>query len=281
MARLDALNTAQVYLLYQQLEEARAGRGAERGRLADERTALELRARAEPEVLALLARQILLLNRHDRLLAAEERLATLQMRLLQRLVYAREEESLARQLEAAASRGGFDWLDAITWASGLRRSYKKRALWLREVMAYVEDLVTPEPVLVPGLKSEWVTVLRVMDGDGAVLEDGRRVRYIGIDAPELRRRHPEPYAEEARDLNHALVAGKRLRLERDESEVDVHGRLLRYVWVGRRLVNAELVRRGAAFAFPVPPDRRFRDQLARLEREARRDRRGLWAKGWE
>lgn len=281
MARLDALNTAQVYLLYQQLEEARAGRGAERGRLADERAALEHRARAEPEVLDLLARQILLLNRHDRLLAAEERLATLQMRLLQRLVYAREEESLARQLEAAASQGGFDWLDALTWASGLRRNYKKRALWLSELMAYVEDLVTPEPVLVPGLKSEWVTVVRVTDGDGAVLEDGRRVRYIGIDAPELRRRHPEPYAEEARDLNHALVAGKRLRLERDESEVDVHGRLLRYVWVGRRLVNAELVRRGAAFAFPVPPDMRFRDKLARLEREARRDRRGLWAKGWE
>ena len=283
MSHLESLTTARLYTLFHDLEEARAALGAERKELSSRRQdALQRAVEANDEGLRpLLARQIVLLERRDRLLAAQQALADKQMRLVERLVYAREEQALARHLEEAVAGRGLDWLDALVWAEGLRRGGARRARAVGELLAWVEEMWTPMPEPVAGLRTEWATVARVPDGDGAVLDDGRRVRYLGIDAPEMGRPHPEPYAREARDLNAGLVAGQRVRLERDLSDTDVHGRLLRYVWRGEQLVNAELVKRGAAFAFPVPLDTRFKILLARLERQARRARRGLWAEGWE
>ena len=48
-------------------------------------------------------------------------------------------------------------------------------------------------------------VARVIDGDTCVLENGERVRYLGINAPE----EGDPYFEEATEANHNLVAGER------------------------------------------------------------------------
>lgn len=113
--------------------------------------------------------------------------------------------------------------------------------------------------------------------DGDTIEasiDGslRRVRYIGIDTPE----RIECYFQEASARNAALVEGKRVRLEKDVSEIDRYGRLLRYVYVGDLFVNAELVREGYASAATVPPDVRHADLFRRLAREAREAERGLW-----
>ena len=83
---------------------------------------------------------------------------------------------------------------------------------------------------------------------------------------------------EAWQANRRLIEGKEVRLERDLSDTDKYGRLLRYVYVDDTLVNAELVRLGLAEARAYPPDTRYQDLLAQLEREARRDGRGMWAK---
>lgn len=118
-------------------------------------------------------------------------------------------------------------------------------------------------------------VTRVIDGDTIEASiDGslRRVRYIGIDTPE----RIECYFQEATMRNAALVEGKSVRLERDVSETDRYGRLLRYVYVGDLFVNAELVREGYAAAATVPPDVRHADLFRRLAREAREAERGLW-----
>lgn len=122
-----------------------------------------------------------------------------------------------------------------------------------------------------------VRVTQVIDGDTIVVQGSYRVRYIGIDTPEVRPQ-PKAYAMEAWQANRRLVEGKAVRLERDVSETDRYGRLLRYVFVDGVFVNAELVRQGLARAKAYPPDIKYQDYLERLEQEAKRAGRGMWAR---
>lgn len=97
------------------------------------------------------------------------------------------------------------------------------------------------------------TVVHIIDGDTIDVNlNGEivRVRYIGIDAPELN----EPCGPEASAANAFLVAQQTVRLVKDVSEQDSFGRLLRYVYVGSRFVNAELVKQGLAEPVRYPPD---------------------------
>lgn len=120
-------------------------------------------------------------------------------------------------------------------------------------------------------------VTQVIDGDTIIIEGGYRVRYIGIDAPEVYPR-PEAYGIQAWQANRELVEGKRIHLERDISETDKYGRLLRYVYVDGIFVNAELVGQGLAQAKAYPPDTKYQGYLEKLEQEARKAERGIWAK---
>ena len=121
-------------------------------------------------------------------------------------------------------------------------------------------------------------VTRVIDGDTIVVEGDYRVRYIGIDTPELYPQ-PEAYGIEAWQLNRRLVEGKCVRLERDVSETDRYGRLLRYVYVDDVFVNARLVSEGLARAEAYPPDIKYQNYLKELEQEARRAGKGIWGGG--
>ncbi|HST04539.1 MAG TPA: thermonuclease family protein [Chloroflexia bacterium] len=124
-------------------------------------------------------------------------------------------------------------------------------------------------------------VTRVIDGDTIEVSiDGAlyRVRYIGIDTPETVApdRPVGCYGPEASAANKALVEGKEVTLEKDVSEVDQYGRLLRYVYVGSTFVNAELVQQGYAHAYTYPPDVKYNAYLLSLQQEARSAHRGLW-----
>jgi micrococcal nuclease len=125
-------------------------------------------------------------------------------------------------------------------------------------------------------------VTRVVSGDGAYIEAGGRiemVRYIGINTPEIQ--HPtrgaELYREAAREANRRLVEGRWVTLVLDTQPRDRYGRLLAYVYVGDRLVNAALAHQGYAEATTYPPNVRHRDYLVNLEQEAWTALRGLWA----
>lgn len=132
------------------------------------------------------------------------------------------------------------------------------------------------------------SVRRVVDGDTVELADGRLVRYIGIDTPEVRRRKgggwvedPEPMGREATEFNRRLVEGRPVRLEFDVQTHDRFGRLLAYVYVspdGEReaMANAELLRAGLAQPLTIPPNVRHAELFRGLAEAARRDRRGLW-----
>src|SRR5207244_2508697 len=91
------------------------------------------------------------------------------------------------------------------------------------------------------------TVGSVSDGDTLTLRDGRRIRLVQIDTPELG--SGECYSRAAWKALLALVpVGSRVTLEADPAldSIDRYGRLLRYVKRGSLNVNLELVRRGAA-----------------------------------
>ncbi|MCM8794841.1 MAG: thermonuclease family protein [Candidatus Omnitrophica bacterium] len=124
-------------------------------------------------------------------------------------------------------------------------------------------------------------VERVIDGDTAVLTGGERVRYIGIDTPELH--HPkkpvEYYAREAKEFNRQLVEGKKVRLEFDVDRRDKYKRLLAYVFLeDGTFVNAELLRQGYAQLLTVPPNVKYTDLFVQCQKEAREANRGLWGK---
>ena len=126
-------------------------------------------------------------------------------------------------------------------------------------------------------------VKNVIDGDTIELSNGARVRYIGIDTPEIRKRDgvrwryaPEPYALEAKDVNSELVGKRKVRLEFDIEKKDKYGRLLAYVYADGEMVNAELLRRGYASLYMFPPNVKHRAFLAAAQEEARRARRGIW-----
>lgn len=149
---------------------------------------------------------------------------------------------------------------------------------------------TPAPI--PGAPdrptgpTQDATLVRVVDGDTiGVMVGGveERVRYIGIDTPELNTSSPatpDPYAEAATEANRRLLAGGRLVLEKDVSERDQYGRLLRDVWLERdgawTLVNLALVVEGYAQGSTYPPDVKYVDVLLAAQRVAREEQRGLW-----
>jgi len=133
--------------------------------------------------------------------------------------------------------------------------------------------------------TESARVVRVVDGDTIVVRLGghdQRLRYVGMDTPEtVKPGSPvEWMGPEANRANTALVEGQTVVLEKDVSETDEYGRLLRYVWlvVGDRwtLVNLELVRQGYAQVETDPPDVRYADRFVAAQRAAREAGLGLW-----
>jgi micrococcal nuclease len=116
--------------------------------------------------------------------------------------------------------------------------------------------------------------------DGASIEvilGGQRriVRYLGIAAPRVA--PTECYGAQAAARNSELVEGQIVRLERDQTDADPAGRLLRYVYVGARFINAELLIGGHARVAVLAPDTRYEAQFRGWETEARNAGRGLWS----
>ncbi|MBI4836649.1 MAG: thermonuclease family protein [Candidatus Abawacabacteria bacterium] len=123
-------------------------------------------------------------------------------------------------------------------------------------------------------------VMRVIDGDTIELNTGEKVRYIGIDAPEVNSRDTKIscYANEATARNRSLVENKEITMQKDVSETDRYGRLLRYVYVDNLFVNHALVADGFARAKDYPPDSKYKSLLANTETEAKVIKQGLWGK---
>jgi micrococcal nuclease len=131
--------------------------------------------------------------------------------------------------------------------------------------------------------SRYAHVARVIDGDTLALDDGERVRLIGVDTPETV--HPsknvQPFGKQATAFTRGLVLGKRVRLDYDPANAhdghkDKYRRTLAYVFLpDGSLLNAEIIRQGYGFAYTRFPFQRL-DEFRRYEREAWEESRGLW-----
>jgi micrococcal nuclease len=127
--------------------------------------------------------------------------------------------------------------------------------------------------------AEWKKVRWVDDGDTVVLSDGTKVRYIGINAPEVahEERRAERFGPEATAFNRKLVHGKKVRLALDRERRDQYGRLLAYLFLeDGRFVNGELVKNGFAYFVFRRPNNKYDEILLRLQRQAMEKRAGLW-----
>ena len=138
-----------------------------------------------------------------------------------------------------------------------------------------------------------ILVKRVVDGDTLLLENGVRVRMIGIDTPEIHesdklyrdsKRSGEDTSaikklgEEAYAFTKNLVEGKRVGLEFDTEKYDKYNRLLAYVFLKNNgmFVNAEIVKQGYASLMTIPPNVKYAELFRQLYKEARENKRGLW-----
>ena len=138
-----------------------------------------------------------------------------------------------------------------------------------------------------------IYVTRAVDGDTLKLENGERVRLIGIDTPEMhesdklyrdaQRTHQDiqtikALGKRAYNFTRNLVEGRRVSLEFDVERQDKYGRLLAYVYLkdDGTFVNAEIVKQGYASLMTYPPNVKYADLFLKLYQEARQNKRGLW-----
>ena len=127
----------------------------------------------------------------------------------------------------------------------------------------------------------------IVDGDTLVLEDGREVRLVGLQAPKLplgrRNFRSWPLAEDSKQALAEIALGRDLALAYGGARQDRHQRLLAHLFrAGDDLwVQGEMLRRGMARVYSFPDNRAAVPDMLALEAEARAARRGIWSGQFE
>lgn len=115
-------------------------------------------------------------------------------------------------------------------------------------------------------------VSEVIDGKTLRLDDGQYVRLLGIDSPQ----QGSAYYDEAVNALKLLVLNKQIKLEKDTSDTDSNGRLIRYVYVDfnnqQLFVNQELVRQGYALSFFLEPNIKYRAVIEQARQDCLKDK---------
>ncbi len=135
----------------------------------------------------------------------------------------------------------------------------------------------------PGVPERWHRVKRVVDGDTMVLDNGVKVRLLGIDTPETV--HPnkpvEYFGKQASAYTKKHLERKRVRIVFDNPGnriyTDRYNRWVAYVFLADgTLFNAKIIQDGYAHAYTKYPFSR-KDEFKKLEKKAKKEQRGLWA----
>lgn len=147
-----------------------------------------------------------------------------------------------------------------------------------------------------GYHFEKVRVVSVTDGDTIRIENSSgqvsRVRIIGVDSPETEKEGQpgEFYADEASGFTEDTLLGRTVYLEKDNSDTDRYGRLLRYVWLSLpEEINADrlaeynfsamLLKGGYAESIEVGEDNKYASVFESLEQSAAEKDMGMWSAG--
>jgi micrococcal nuclease len=131
---------------------------------------------------------------------------------------------------------------------------------------------------------QWLEISKFVDGDTFWVMDAKgnsvKIRLIGIDAPETRRTGNKEmgyFGKEASVYVKNLLTGRRIRLEFDIGKYDRYKRTLAYVFLEDGMfLNAHLVKEGYASVMTVPPNVKYANLFVNLQREAKKNNRGLW-----
>ena len=175
---------------------------------------------------------------------------------------------------------------------------------MRKEMKYIQAIVLVAASLIYlGVKSLPITknavakdelfyVERVVDGDTLKLSDGKRIRLIGVDTPEVHYsdklvrdaartkrdiKKIQALGRKASEFTKNLCLGKRVRLEFDVEKQDRYRRTLAYVYLeDGTFVNAKILEEGFGQIMTIPPNVKYAEYFFKLQQEARNNRKGLW-----
>lgn len=135
-----------------------------------------------------------------------------------------------------------------------------------------------EVIKTPSIPSDAkrVNVVKVIDGDTFELSDGRRVRIIGVNAPELTTK--KPYSMEAKTFLESLIGSKSVWIRTGVEPKDSYGRDLCWVWTeDGKFVEYEILKRGLAEVLIIGQNTLYADVLKAAEKEAKEARLGIWS----
>jgi micrococcal nuclease len=135
----------------------------------------------------------------------------------------------------------------------------------------------------PTLAMDAHHVKRVVDGDTLLLDNNRLVRYIGINAPEMRHgnEHPEPFGIEAKNYHARLVGNREISLVYGQEKADRYGRGLVYAYTRENVfINQIILEQGWAYCLFKHPNLRFHDLFVKAQRLAMQGQQGMWY-GWK
>lgn len=122
-------------------------------------------------------------------------------------------------------------------------------------------------------------VKKVYDGDTILLTNGKKIRLLGINTPEVEGRNKslQVGGEQAKQwLEHKLL-NKKIRMEKDIEKMDKYGRLLAHVFTeDNEHMNLELVKQGLASVNIYPPNLKYTDILLKAEQHAEKQSLGIW-----
>jgi micrococcal nuclease len=132
----------------------------------------------------------------------------------------------------------------------------------------------------PPTGREAVKVVRVVDGDTLLLERGVRVRFLGVNTPEIAHddQPEEPLGQEAKEFTRRFIEGKSITLEYDQEREDDYGRTLAYVYADGKMLNEALIDAGLSEAVTRHPYRSDRKTLFEAAEERAYGKKiGIWS----
>lgn len=134
---------------------------------------------------------------------------------------------------------------------------------------------------------EYGLVTTVSDGDTIEINDKDKVRFLGIDTPELEHKQSniklECFAKDAETRMRQLVLGKYVYLEKESRDKDKYGRLLRNVFLPLDkeetkflYLNGYMLGEGYARLYVLEQKLKYKEGLEIYQEEAQLEKRGLW-----
>jgi endonuclease YncB( thermonuclease family) len=129
----------------------------------------------------------------------------------------------------------------------------------------------------PGLS--YYRVEKVLDGDTVKLEDGRKIRLLGINAPEVRHRNQlaEPGGEAAKQWLTRKLTNQKVRLITDVELTDKYQRTLAHIVTeNKEHINLQLLEKGLAVASIYPPNLLYADEISQAQEKAEKAGVGIW-----